>query len=79
MAKDVQIHTHGGPNRGQGRKPNVTKGLPAGRTVTIPVKVSPQVKALLQRRADENGETLSTYCARVLDWHAARWGAREEK
>ncbi len=66
-----KLHGQGGPHRGQGRKPNAAKGLPAGRTVTITFRVSPDCAALLQRRAEENGETLSAYCARVLDWHAA--------
>lgn len=66
-----KLHGRGGPGRNQGRKPNATKGLPAGRTLAITIKVSPDVKALLQRRADESGESLSTYCAAVLDWHAA--------
>lgn len=67
----TKLHGQGGPGRNQGRKSNTDKGLPAGRTVTITVKVSPEVKALLQQRADESGETLSAYCAAVLDWHAA--------
>lgn len=66
-----KLHGRGGPGRNQGRKPNAAKGMTEGRILTLTIKVSPEVKALLQRRADENGETLSAYCARVLDWHAA--------
>ncbi len=67
----TKLTGRGGPNRGQGRKPNSSKGLPAGRTEPITIKVSPETLGILIALAAEHDETLSTYCARVLDWHAA--------